>query len=74
VARAGAPRRLADRIHLALPDESRAALVELLDHHMRTLWIQQEAAYYVGLAVGMRIAATRAGREGETEGNGSPDR
>ena len=45
---------LADRLKDALPEEDAALVDELVDNHVRHLWMQQEAAYYVGLALGRR--------------------
>ena len=45
---------LADRLKDALPEEDAALVDELVDNHVRHLWLQQEAAYYVGLALGLR--------------------
>lgn len=50
---------LADRLKDALPEEDAALVDELVDNHVRHLWMQQEAAYYVGLALGRRAGAPR---------------
>ncbi len=47
---------LADKIESALPESQRALLEELVEQHTRQVWLLQEAAYHVGLAVGMRLA------------------
>jgi hypothetical protein len=56
---------LVDAIGAALTDEGRALLDELIDNHARHLWLQQEGAYFVGLAVGLRAAGR--GQEAEDE-------
>ncbi len=47
--------RLIDQLTEALPAARRELVDELSDHHLRHVWLQQEAAYYVGLAVGLRL-------------------
>ncbi len=56
---------LADRLKDALPEEDAALVDELVDNHVRHLWLQQEAAYYVGLALGLRTRTSRRGRTAE---------
>jgi hypothetical protein len=56
--------RLSNAITEALPPDKQELLTELTDRHLRHVWLQQEAAYYVGLAVGLRMA--EAGRSGTT--------
>ena len=43
------------QIAAALPEDKRALIVELADNHARHVWLQQEAAYHLGLAVGRRL-------------------
>jgi len=64
--------KLADRIEAALPEDRRGLLTELTDQHMRHVWLQQEAAYHLGLAVGMRLAGKKAAQEA-TEDDGEDD-
>ncbi len=63
--------KLVDRIEAALPDDKRGLVAELTDQHMRHVWLQQEAAYHLGVAVGMRLAHERpadtAGEEDEDD-------
>lgn len=50
---------LTGRIEEALPESQRAMVEELADQHMRQVWLLQEAAYHVGLAVGLRLAGAK---------------
>lgn len=56
---------LVEQIAAALPEGARALIVELADNHARHVWLQQEGAYHVGLAVGRSL---RPGREEGEEG------
>jgi hypothetical protein len=51
---------LVEQIAAALPEAARTLIVELADNHARHVWLQQEGAYHLGLAVGGRLR-----REGE---------
>ncbi len=51
-----AQQKLVDQIEAALPEAQRPLLSELGEQHMRHVWLQQEAAYHLGLAVGMKFA------------------
>ena len=44
-----------EQIAAALPEASRMLIVELADNHARHVWLQQEGAYHLGLAVGRRL-------------------
>jgi hypothetical protein len=46
---------LVELIAAALPEDKRMLIVELADNHARHVWMQQEGAYHVGLAVGRRL-------------------
>jgi len=46
---------LVERIAAALPEDKRMMIVELADNHARHVWLQQEGAYHLGLAVGRRL-------------------
>ena len=46
---------LVEAIAAALPEDKRTLIVELADNHARHVWLQQEGAYHVGLAVGRRL-------------------
>lgn len=46
---------LVEQIAAALPEEKRTLIVELADNHARHVWLQQEGAYHLGLAVGRRL-------------------
>ena len=47
--------QLVEAIAAALPEDKRVLIVELADNHARHVWLQQEGAYHVGLAVGRRL-------------------
>ena len=46
---------LVEKIAAALPEDKRMMIVELADNHARHVWLQQEGAYHMGLAVGRRL-------------------
>ena len=46
---------LVERIAAALPEDKRMLIVELADNHARHVWMQQEGAYHVGLAIGRKL-------------------
>src|SRR5262245_50772590 len=46
---------LVERIAAALPEDKRSLIVELADNHARHVWMQQEGAYHVGLAIGHKL-------------------
>lgn len=46
---------LVEQIAAALPEDKRRLIVELADNHARHVWLQQEAAYHLGVGVGRRI-------------------
>jgi hypothetical protein len=46
---------LVEQIASALPEDKRTLIVELADNHARHVWLQQEGAYHLGLAVGRRL-------------------
>jgi hypothetical protein len=48
---------LVEQIAAALPEDKRMLIVELADNHARHVWLQQEGAYHLGLAVGRRLRA-----------------
>jgi hypothetical protein len=47
--------QLVEKIAAALPESARTLIVELADNHARHVWLQQEGAYHLGLAVGRRL-------------------
>lgn len=47
--------QLVEQIAAALPEAARSLIVELADNHARHVWLQQEGAYHLGLAVGRRL-------------------
>jgi len=46
---------LVEQIAAALPEAKRTLIVELADNHARHVWMQQEGAYHVGVAVGRAL-------------------
>jgi len=50
---------LVEQIAAALPEDKRAMIVELADNHARHVWMQQEGAFHVGLAVGRKLKIRR---------------
>lgn len=50
---------LVEQIAAALPEEARMLIIELADNHARHVWLQQEGAYHLGLAVGQRLKLRR---------------
>jgi hypothetical protein len=46
---------LVEQIAAALPEDKRTLIVELADNNARHVWLQQEGAYHLGVAVGMRL-------------------
>src|SRR5512138_905879 len=54
---------LVEKIAAALPEDKRTMIVELADNHARHVWLQQEGAYHLGLAVGrrLRLASPKTG-------------
>jgi hypothetical protein len=51
----GLQESLVEQIASALPEDKRTLIVELADNHARHVWLQQEGAYHMGLAVGRRL-------------------
>jgi hypothetical protein len=47
--------QLVEQIASALPEDRRMLIVELADNHARHVWLQQEGAYHLGLAVGRKL-------------------
>jgi len=50
---------LVEQIAAALPEDKRTLIVELADNHARHVWLQQEGAYHLGLAIGRRLRLRR---------------
>ena len=46
---------LVELIAAALPEDARTLVVKLADNHARHVWMQQEGAYHLGMAVGGRL-------------------
>ena len=51
--------QLVEQIAAALPEDQRMLIVELADNHARHVWLQQEGAFHLGLAVGRRLRLRR---------------
>lgn len=51
----GRQEELVEQIAAALPEDKQSMIVELADNHARHVWLQQEGAYHLGLAVGKRL-------------------
>jgi hypothetical protein len=51
----GRQEQLVEEIAAALPEDKRLLIVELADNHARHVWLQQEGAYHVGVAVGRKL-------------------
>jgi hypothetical protein len=49
---------LVSQIAAGLPEDKRMLIVELADNHARHVWLQQEGAYHLGMAVGRRLRRT----------------
>ena len=50
---------LVELIAAALPEDKRMLVVEFADNHARHVWMQQEGAYHLGLAVGRKLRLRR---------------
>src|SRR5205814_10110337 len=46
---------LVEQIAAALPEEQRTMIIELADNHARQIWLQQDGAYHLGVAVGRQL-------------------
>jgi len=49
--------QILDTIEGELPEAQRPLLEELSEQHTRHVWLLQEAAFHVGIALGLRMAA-----------------
>ena len=47
-------------VQVALPDHLHALIDELIDNQAAQVWLQQEGAFHLGVAIGMRLAQRRA--------------
>jgi hypothetical protein len=47
---------LVETIESKLPEGSRHLVEELVEQHTRHVWLMQEAAFHVGLAMGLKLA------------------
>lgn len=48
-----------ERLKAMVGEENDALVEELVDNQARQLWLNQEAAFHLGMAVGLRIAQGR---------------
>jgi hypothetical protein len=48
--------QLVETIEAQVPETSKRLVEELTEQHTRHVWLMQEAAYHVGLAVGLKLA------------------
>ncbi len=46
---------LVEQIAEGLPEHLRMLIVELADNHARHVWMQQEGAYHLGVAIGQHL-------------------
>jgi hypothetical protein len=51
--------QLVEQIAAALPEAQRMLIIELADNHARHIWMQQEGAYHLGVAVGRKLGLRR---------------
>jgi len=49
---------LVQAIQVALPEPVRQLIDELVDNQAAQVWLQQEGAFHLGMAVGLRLAET----------------
>jgi len=52
--------QILDTLEGAAGDDTRELVRELADQHTRHVWLMQEAAFHVGLALGLRLAGGRS--------------
>ncbi len=43
-------------IHVALPEHLQTLVDELVDNQAAQVWLQQEGAFHLGVAIGLRLA------------------
>jgi hypothetical protein len=48
-----------DKLKLIVGTENEELVEDLVDNHTRHLWLHQEAAFHLGMAVGLRLAEGR---------------
>ncbi len=54
-------------IHVALPEHLQALLDELVDNQAAQVWLQQEGAFHLGVAIGLRLAKLPPSAPGDDE-------
>ncbi|HOC19049.1 MAG TPA: hypothetical protein PKK95_12305 [Vicinamibacterales bacterium] len=52
--------QILDTLESAAGEDKRELVRELADQHTRHVWLMQEAAFHVGLALGLRMAGGRS--------------
>ena len=52
--------QILDMLEEAAGDDKRDLIREISDQHTRHVWLMQEAAFHVGLALGLRLAGGRS--------------
>ena len=50
---------MVDKLKAILGDQYEALIEDLVDNQTRHLWLHQEAAFHLGMAVGLRLAEGR---------------
>jgi hypothetical protein len=58
--------QLVELVKRGLPEDRWELLDELIDNLSRQVWLHQEAAYHLGMAVGFRIAEVKGQRPAAT--------
>lgn len=52
--------QILDTLEASAAEDKRELIRELTDQHTRHVWLMQEAAFHVGLALGLRLAGGRS--------------
>jgi hypothetical protein len=60
-------------IQVALPEHLQALVDELVDNQAAQIWLQQEGAFHLGVAVGLRLAKERVARAEKGEDDEDDD-
>ena len=54
-------------IHVALPEHLQTLVDELVDNQAAQVWLQQEGAFHLGVAIGLRLAKLPAPMAGDDD-------
>jgi hypothetical protein len=54
-------------VQVALPEHLQALVDELVDNQAAQVWLQQEGAFHLGVAIGLRLAKLPPPAPGETD-------